>query len=130
METTMKRISVLLVCLLANAHAVAGWSLLQETGDGILYVDREAAEKTAAGWVLDSSQDFHKVQLHEGKEYLSARARYELDCTARKIRQLRVEIYPENMAGGDLVHTDDRAQAWQSLPPGSRDEAIWKSMCP
>ena len=29
----MKRLSVLVVCLLANAHAVAGWSMLQETRD-------------------------------------------------------------------------------------------------
>lgn len=126
----MKRISVLLVCLLANAHAMAGWSMLQETREGILYVDRDSAEKTATGWVVDSSQDFHKVQLHEGKEYLSARLRFELDCAARKIRQLRAEIYSENMAGGEPLHTDDRAQAWQAPQPGSRDEAILKSLCP
>ncbi len=126
----MKRLSVLVVCLMANAHAVAGWSMLQETREGILYVDRDSAEKTAAGWVVDSSQDFHKVQLHDGKEYLSARSRYELDCAARKIRQLRVESYPENMAGGDPVHTEDLTQAWQAPQPGSRDEVIWKSLCP
>ncbi len=126
----MKRSFLVLACLLAAGHAAAGWSMLQETRDGILYVDREAAERTARGWTVDSSQDFHKIQLHEGKEYLSARTRYELDCSAKQLRRLRVEIYPENMAGGGTLHFDDNAQDWRAPGPGSSEEAIWKSLCP
>ena len=126
----MKRPILAFACLLAAGHAAAGWSMLQETRDGILYVDRDAAERTGRGWKVDSSQDFHKVQLQEGKEYLSARARYELDCTSKQVRRLRLEIYPENMAGGGTLHVDDNAQDWRTPEPGSRDEAIWKSLCP
>ncbi len=126
----MKQFFLALSCLLAAGQAIAGWSLLQESHDGILYVDLDGAEKTASGWTLDSSEDFHKVQRFDGKEYLSARARYELDCAAKKIRRLRVEIYPENMAGGGTLDANEQVQDWRVAESGSRDEAIWKSLCP
>ncbi len=128
-ETSMNRSTVALVCLLAAGHAAAGWSMLQEDRDGILYVDREGADKTANGWVAEISQDFHKEQQQDGKPYLSARSRYELDCAAKKIRRLRQEIYPENMAGGGILQANEQPQPWLTPGPGSRDEIIWKSLC-
>ncbi len=116
--------------LMAASQACAGWALLQETRDGILYVDRDGAEKTANGWRVDSSQDFHKQQTRDGKDYLSAKSRYELDCSARKIRALSVELFPENMAGGDRVHADQKAGDWSTPESGSGMDAIWKSLCP
>ncbi len=125
----MKRFFFLLASLAAAGHATAGWSMLQETREGILYIDRDGAAKTASGWTVDSSQDFHQIQLDQGKEYLSARARYELDCAAKKIRRLRAEIYPENMAGGGALDVNEQVQDWQIPEPGSRDGTIWKSLC-
>ncbi len=126
----MKRIFLALGCLLAAGNAAAGWSMLQENRDGILYIDREGAEKTASGWIADVSQDFHQLQQQDGREYLSARSRHALDCGAKQIRRLRIEIFPENMAGGGTLHTDDQPQEWHTPAPGSRDEAVWKSLCP
>lgn len=126
----MKRSALALGCLLAAAHASAGWSMLQENREGILYIDRDSAEKTASGWVAEVSQDFHKVQRHGTHEYLSARSRHELDCQAKSLRRLRVELFPENMAGGGTLHADDQPQAWHKPEPGSADEAIWKGLCP
>lgn len=126
----MKRIWLVMGCLLAAGPAAAGWSMLQETRDGILYIERDAAEKTPHGWVAEISQDFHKTQRQGDKEYLSARSRYELDCAAKKIRQLRIELFPENMAGGGLLLADEQPQDWRAPAPGSRDEVIWNSLCP
>ncbi len=125
----MNRSTLALVCLLAAGHAAAGWSMLQEDRDGILYVDREGADKTANGWVAEISQDFHKEQQQDGKPYLSARSRYELDCVAKRIRRLRQETYPENMAGGGILQANEQPQPWLTPGPGSRDEIIWKSLC-
>jgi len=124
------RKTLLMACLcVIVGHACAGWDLLQETRDGILYVDRVGAEKTASGWRIDSSQDFHQQQSHQGKEYLSAKTRYELDCSAKKIRTLTTQLFPENMAGGDLVHAEQNPGEWTVPAQGSRLEAVWKSMC-
>lgn len=125
----MKKACLMTLLLVVAGHACAGWALLQETREGILYIDRDAAEKTANGWRVDSSQDFHQQQIHEGKEYLSEKSRYELDCGAKKIRTLTVQRFPENMAGGEMVHADTKASDWSAPEKGSRMEAVLKSMC-
>lgn len=125
----MNKIWITTVFALTCSPAFAGWTLLQETRDGILYVDRDSAEKTSSGWRVDSSQDFHRLQRFDGKEYLSARSRYELDCGANKLRTLSVEFFPENMAGGESVHAERRPGDWTVPQAGSAPEAIWKSFC-
>ena len=121
----------LMACLLAAAnHACAGWTLLQETREGILYIDRDGAEKTANGWRVDSSQDFHQQQTFDGKEYLSAKSRYELDCAAKKVRALRIEFFAENMAVGDSVYADQKVGDWSAPEKGSQAERLLGSMCP
>ncbi len=125
----MKRTLILTALFLAASPAFAGWTLLQETHDGILYIDRDGAEKTANGWRVDSSQDFHRQQTHDGKEYLSAKARYELDCRAKKLRSLSVEFFPENMAGGDKIHADQKAGDWLTPAKGSQSDAILNHLC-
>lgn len=125
----MKKTFVIAALLMAVNPSIAGWTLLQETHQGILYIDRDGAEKTANGWRVDSSQDFHQQQVHDGKEYLSEKSRYELDCGAKKIRTLSVQRFPENMAGGDMVHADTKASEWLVPEKGSRLEAVLKGVC-
>lgn len=125
----MKQRCLLLILLMAAANAWAGWTLVQETREGILYVDRDDAEKTAKGWQLNTSADFHRAQQYEGKSYLSAKARYELDCGAKTIRTLKLDLFSENMGGGGAVHTEQRAGDWVKPDNGSQLDAIWRSMC-
>lgn len=125
----MKKMIMTCSLLFAASSALAGWTLLRETRDGILYIDREGAEKTASGWRVDSSQDFHRQQTHDGKEFLSQKSRHELDCSAKKIRTLSVERFPENMAGGDLVHADRKAGDWSVPEKGSGADLIFNSLC-
>jgi hypothetical protein len=125
----MKKMLMAAVLLVAAGYVSAGWTLLQETRDGILYIDRDGAEKTANGWRVDSSQDFHKQQIHDGKEYLSEKSRYELDCSGKKIRTLNVERFPENMAGGDKIHADAKASEWSVPDKGSRLDIVLKNLC-
>ena len=125
----MKRLMISLSLLMAATPVFAGWTLLQETHEGILYIDRDGAEKTASGWRVDSSQDFHKQQVRDGKEYLSAKSRYELDCNAKKVRTLGVELFAENMAGGEAVHAEKNAGDWSVPQKGSPAEQIFNSLC-
>ena len=125
----MKPSTLFFTLLMTAAPAWAGWSLVQETREGILYADRDTAEKTATGWQLNTSADFHKAQQHDGKNYLSAKARYELDCKARLIRSLSLDLFAENMGGGGSVHAEQRQSEWRVPDKGSQLEAIWSSMC-
>jgi hypothetical protein len=105
----MMRLSItglLVLAAVSVTHAgQAGLSILRETRDGILYLDRESIEKQGSIQRVMSTQDFHRVQILDGHEYLSAKARYEVDCAAKKIRQVSLEVFPENMAmGGGTQH--------------------------
>ncbi len=125
----MNKAALIAALLFTTSPCFAGWSLVQESHDGIVYIDREGAEKTANGWKVDSSQDFHKLQHQGDHDYLSAKTRYELDCGGKKIRTLSVELFPENMAGGGALHTENKPGDWQVPEKGSRLDAIWGGLC-
>ena len=107
----------------------AALSILVETRDGILYIDKEAAEKQGNILRVMSTQDFHKPQTLNSHEYLSAKAWYDVDCDGKKIRQVSLEIFPENMAMGPTLHKESEAEAWLASDQSRRHEAIWKGIC-
>jgi hypothetical protein len=109
------------------AHAAL--SILVETRDGILYIDKEGAEKIGNIVRVMSTQDFHKPQTLKSYEYFSAKAWYDVDCDGKKIRQVSLEIFPENMAMGGSLDNDTQVQAWITPDQGSRQAAIWKGIC-
>ncbi len=125
----MKKLVMLAALLFASFPVFAGWMLVQESHDGILYIDRDDAEKTANGWKVNSSQDCHKAQRFGDNDYLSAKTRHEIDCAANKVRTLSVELFPENMAGGGALHTDTKPGEWAVPAKGSGLDLIWSSMC-
>lgn len=125
----MKKAALLAILLFAAGPGLAGWTLVEESHDGIVYIDRDGAEKTASGWKVDSSQDFHKLQRQGDHDYLSAKTRYELDCGSNKIRTLSNELFAENMAGGGALYEDAKPGDWVVPGKGSRLELIWASLC-
>lgn len=124
-----KKFAMLAALLIASGPGIAGWTLVQESHDGIVYIDRDDAEKTTNGWKVNSSQDFHKVQRHADHDYLSAKTRYDIDCGARKIRTLSIELFPENMAGGGALYANTKPGDWAVPEKGSSLDLIWSSMC-
>ena len=107
----------------------AALSILGETPEGILYIDKESAEKQGNNLRVMSTQDFHQPQTLHGHEYLSAKGWYEVDCAGKKIRQVALEIFPENMANGGSLHNDTQVQAWVTPEPSTRLATIWKGIC-
>lgn len=120
-------ISVMMAVICWPAHAAL--SILTETRDGILYIDKEGAEKQGSILRVMSTQDFHHPQAHQSHEYLSAKAWYDVDCAGKKIRQVSLEIFPENMAMGKALHNDTQAQEWLGADQNPRHAAIWKGIC-
>lgn len=126
----MPMIFSLTLAVLSVAHAgQAGLSILRETRDGILYLDRDSIEKQGNIQRVMSTQDFHRVQNLDGHDYLSAKAWYEVDCAAKKIRQVSLEVFPENMAMGGAVYSKTEAQDWTDADNNSRPGVVWKGVC-
>ena len=127
MRTPMIAIATLITVLALPAQAAL--SILRETRDGILYIDSDSIEKKGNVQRVMSTQDFHRLQRLNGHESLSAKAWYEVDCTGKKIRQVSLEIFPENMAMGGAVHSDTEVQAWLEPSENTRHGAVWKGLC-
>jgi len=127
----MKQISLLCALyILTMSHAFAAWQLVKETRDYILYVDLDAAEKNGARVTLASSQDFHKMQTLGEHQYLSSKSVTEFDCEKSVMRQIAFSIFPENMAnGGALISEDQPQQEWVPLQQASAAEALWQKAC-
>ncbi len=69
------------------------------------------------------------MQRHGDHGYLSAKTRYELDCSAKKIRILSSELFAENMAGGGALYAETKPGDWVVPDKGSRLDLIWASVC-
>lgn len=127
------RLSPLFLLLLTAASIAQagqpGLSILRETREGILYLDRDSLQKQGNIQRVMSTQDFHRVQNLDGYEYLSAKAWYEVDCTAKKVRQVSLEVFPENMAMGGAVHTKTEPQPWADADDNSRPGIVWRGVC-
>ncbi len=127
------RLSPLFLLLLTAASIAQagqpGLSILRETCEGILYLDRDSLQKQGNIQRVMSTQDFHRVQNLDGYEYLSAKAWYEVDCTAKKVRQVSLEVFPENMAMGGAVHTKTEPQPWADADDNSRPGIVWRGVC-
>ena len=120
----------LMLAAVSVAHAgQAGLSILRETRDGILYLDRDSIAKEGGIQRAMSTQDFHRLQNLDGHDYLSAKAWYEVDCAAKKIRQVSLEIFPENMAMGGAVYKKTEPTPWVDADDNSRPGVVWKGVC-
>ena len=78
---------------------------------------------------VTSTQDFHQVTNLGGHEYLSARAWYEVDCAPKKIRQVSLEVFSDNMAMGGTIYSKTEAQAWTAAADDSHPCVIRKGVC-
>lgn len=128
MRLTVLAIASLLM-VVTTLPAQAALNILRETRDAILYLDSDSTEKSGNIQRVMSTQDFHRLQRLNGHEYLSAKAWYEVDCAGKKIRQVSLEIFPENMAMGGAVHSDTEPQPWQDPAEATRHGAVWKGVC-
>lgn len=122
-------VSFMLAAVSLAQAGQAGLSILRETRDGILYLDRDSIAKEGSIQRVMSTQDFHRVQNLDGHDYLSAKAWYEVDCAAKKIRQVSLEVFPENMAMGGAVYKKTEPTPWADADDNSRPGVVWKGVC-
>jgi hypothetical protein len=107
----------------------AGLALVGETKESIIYINLDAAEKKGDVVKAEGSQDFHQQQTLAGQNYLSAKFVHEFDCEKKQARQLSLNIYPENMANGGALQTDNEAKPWAAPIAGSAVDMMWKKAC-
>lgn len=112
-----------------STDAKSALTILAETKEGLIYIDQNSIEKTASTVRVSIAQDFHEMQTLATHEYLSSRSWYEIDCTGKKLRQIRIEIFPQNMAMGGLMQEDSKNQNWTTPEQGKLRSLIWTALC-
>ena len=121
--------NLLLLSLLISTDATSALAILAETREGLIYIDQQSVEKTASTKKVAITQDFHEMQTLGAHEYLSSRSWYEIDCAGKKLRQIRIEIFPQNMAMGGILQEDSQTQTWTTPEQGKLQSLIWTALC-
>ena len=121
--------SVILVGMLASTDAMSALTILAETREGLIYIDQISIEKNPSTQKVAITQDFHEMQTLGTHEYLSSKSWYEIDCPGKKLRQIRIEIFPQNMAMGGLLQDDSQTQAWTTPEQGKLQSLVWSALC-
>ena len=124
-----RQILAVFMLMLGLSNAWAGWQLVAETRESILYIDLDTAEKNGNLVKADSFQDFHKMQTLAGQSYLASKNRNEYDCAKNLVRQIEFSIFPENMGNGGALFTENKIQDWIPVQAGSSAQSLWKNAC-
>ena len=104
-------------------------TILAETREGLIYIDQKSVEKNANTQRVAVTQDFHDMQTRGAHEYLSSKSWYEIDCANKKLRQTRIEIFPQNMAMGGTLQEDSQTQEWTAPEQGNLQSLVWTALC-
>ena len=121
--------AAVILLMLSMSSAWAGWQLVKETREYILYIDPDTLEKNGNLVKAVSFQDFHKMQAFAGHDYLASKTMNEYDCAKKLLRQIEFSIFPENMGSGGALFTENKVQDWVPVQAGGAAETLWKSAC-
>lgn len=127
----MRKVILMLLLIVAyNSSAMAEWVRVASfEEEATCYVDRTTllkVENRVKMWFL---LDFRKAQKLVSIPYLSVLEQYEFDCKEEQSRRLYFSLQSKNMGGGDMVYKYSDAGKWESNPPGSGGELLWKAAC-
>jgi hypothetical protein len=117
------------LAILTSSDAMSALTILAETREGLIYLDQKSEEKNTRMQRVVVTQDFHEMQTLGTHEYLSSKSWFEIDCADKKLRQTRIEIFPQNMAMGGTLLEDSQTQAWTAPEQGKLQSLVWTALC-
>lgn len=120
---------IILLGILISPNALSALTILSEMREGLIYIDQKSITKKAGTQSVAITQDFHEMQTLGAHEYLSSKNWFEVDCADKKLRQIRIEIFPQNMAMGGLLQEDSQTQSWTTPEQGKLQSLVWAALC-
>lgn len=129
----MIRLLLITLLLLSSAPAYAEWVVVSgndEVGMTV-YVDLETIRRKGNQVKLWQLFDFKTVQTDASAagSYLSLKGQREYDCAEERHRTLTATWFSGSMGHGSLVQFDSDEKKWQSVPPSSINQTLWKIAC-
>ena len=113
-RSTLLRVTLSALMLLAAFSASAGAVNVTEAGGTAYHVDAESVTKKDNAYRASVIHDYAKS---EPGGVRSRRVLYEIDCTNERLRSLSATEYSEPMAQGKTVSSWERESEWLYVAP-------------
>jgi hypothetical protein len=126
----MRQVLMLLVLVLANAHAAQAWTVVGRSGSMTLYADRDSMSRDGASVKMWSLFDYERAQSPSGMQsFLSVMSQSEYDCERQQVRRLALDFFAGHMGTGDVTFTNSEQREWVPPAPSSALEDLWTIAC-
>lgn len=119
----------MLALVVMSSAANADWVKAMTSDQADIYVEpstiKQAGNKVKI-WELYNYSSWQEVN---GKPVLSLKIQNEYDCEKQRYRSLAGVGYARKMGEGDVRFTDNEANKWGPVVPGTMGEGVWKLVC-
>lgn len=125
----MSKTILLLLLMMVSQGAMAAWTEIDDTSDFTVYADFSTIRKFNNKARMWSMYDYKQAPTSDGFVYRSTKFQYEFDCQNNQARMLAFSLHAENMGEGAVLYSDSKVGKWETVIPGSVNEARWKGIC-
>lgn len=125
----MKRLVLALALLAGQAHAE--WVQYGVSRDIFAYYDPATVRKTDNGvmvWKIDDLTPTAAGRIKWG--WMSARMLMEYRCVSNQYRIIQSTAHDLPMGAGSILFSNDEAQPWSYIAPGTVGETLKELVCP
>jgi len=121
--------AILMLLAVVSSSAMAEWVEVGTTNKYTSYADPDTIRKVGNKVKVWELVDFKTVQGSTGFQFNSAKVQSQYDCKEEQTRMLYATFHSENMGGGDVVMTHNKATKWAPVAPDSINMMLFEFVC-
>ncbi len=128
----MHKAILMMLLAVVSSSAMAEWAEWVEVGsnDNVTsYADPATIRKVGNKVKVWELVDFKTVQGSTGFQFNSAKVQTQYDSKEEQTRMLYATFHSENMGGGDVVMTHNKAAKWAPAAPDSINMTLFEFAC-
>jgi hypothetical protein len=124
-----KPVMKVLIYLCLSLSALSAQAELRQFGQSpgnTSYYDTHTVIRTGNKVQVWTITEFRQ---REAAGFLSTRTHKELDCKSQEERSIQFMAYADSKGQGKVVGEVNESNAWQSIPPGTRNSRLLHMVC-
>ena len=127
----MKKICAAAVLATLSAGAAAEWALVGGVENVFsAYADQATIRRDGSRVDMWGIYDFNNADMSiDGHKHFSTKVLRQYDCGDPRVRLLSYLDYSGRMGAGQVIASNGDTRRWETIVPGSVDEAFWKIAC-
>jgi hypothetical protein len=131
-----RKVRLALILGILSNPAVANWVEVASDETSTLYADPTTIRKAKGMVKMWSLVDYKSIAVvyraapaSSPAPYMSKRMQSEYDCKEQRMRTLDISTHSGPMADGTKLFSYSSPSKWESIPPGTIEETLWKRAC-